>query len=118
MYDEAFKNINLDDYEKEIMENCDTIFQGHIDKNLIWRNMLSEYKVSIEKDIKNNFKNICIENNGNMLIVRTSDKKVAILYNWFDWKIPVCLFNHHRFKGSKSVDCILNFTFIPYENTQ
>ena len=58
MYDEAFKNINLDDYEKEIMENCDTIFQGHIDKNLIWRNMLSEYKVSIEKDIKNNFKNI------------------------------------------------------------
>ena len=116
MYDEAFKNINLDDYEKEIMENCDTIFQGHIDKNLIWRNMLSEYKVSIEKDIKNNFKNICIENNGNMLIVRTSDKKVAILYNWFDWKIPVCLFNHHRFKGSKSVDCILNFTFIPYEN--
>ena len=75
MYDEAFKNINLDDYEKEIMENCDTIFQGHIDKNLIWRNMLSEYKVSIEKDIKNNFKNcFCLSLSSTHLLILVFDE--------------------------------------------
>lgn len=115
-YDEVFENINLDDFEKEIMEKCDSIFQEHVDKMLIWRNMMFEYKSSIEKDITDNFANIHTEKKDNMITVRTSDKKVAILYNWFDWKIPVSLFNHHRFKGKKSVDCILNFTYIPYEN--
>ena len=116
-YDEAFDGINLDDNEAEIMEMCNSIADEHINKMLEWRNILSGYKASIEKDIKEESTNIHIGKNDNTLMVRTSDEKIAILYNWFDWKIPISLFNHHRFKGKKSVDCILNFTYIPYENS-
>lgn len=115
--EEAFEGINLDEYETEIMENYNLIADEHRNKILEWRNILAGYKESIERDIRNNFINIHTVKNDNSMIIRTSDEKVAILYNWFDWKIPVSLFNYHRLKGEKSVDCILNFTYIPYENS-
>ena len=115
--DEAFEGVNLDDYETEIMENYNLIADEHRNKILEWHNILAGYKESIERDIRENFINIHTVQNDNSAIVRTSDEKVAILYNWFNWKIPVSLFNYHRLKGKKSVDCILNFTYIPYENS-
>lgn len=116
-YDNAFANMDIDAHETEIMKEMHLMFEEQKNKLFSWRRMLSDYKESIENDIENEFSAIHIDKTGNMLKVTTSDEKVAVLYQWFDWKIPVGLFNHHRFKGNKSVDCILNFTYIPYKES-
>ena len=116
-YDEVLRDLNLDD--SKIMSIFDSVYSEHKEKLLESRRVLSNYKESIENDIKSNFSKIIIEeiNGTRMKLVTTADKKVSILYNWFDWRIPVSIFNHHFFKTEKSVDCILNFTYIPYENS-
>ncbi len=115
--DESLKNNNIDD--TEIMSDFNSILNEQKIKLLEPRRILLNYKESIENDIKNNFTNINIDeiSGTKTKIITTSDKNVTILYNWFDWRMPVSIFNHHRFKGEKSVDCILNFTYIPYENS-
>lgn len=110
-------DLNLNDellmsmYNYSIAESNDRLSESY--------KILLKYKESIENDIKNNFVNINIDEIKctNSKKITTSDKKVTILYKWFDWRIPVSLFNHHRLKGETSVDCILNFTYIPYKNS-
>ena len=115
--DESLNTISLSD--SQIMSIYNSIINEHKDKLLESREILLNYKKSIEKDIQNNFTDINIKEISctKSKITKTSDENVTILYNWFDWRIPVSIFNSLRLKGKKSVDCILNFTYIPYKNS-
>lgn len=119
--DESYKSIDLDAEEFTIKQILDSIISDHKNKLLETSRILLDYKQSIENDVKCIFPNIAKDNDGirgtKTNKVQTSDKKVTILYNRFDWRIPVSIFNHFRFKVGKSVDSVLNFTYIPYENS-
>lgn len=112
------EKIDIDNLsDSQIMSMYKSCFDKEKEKLREPLEMLLKYKESIENDIKNNFTNINTTSDSSFSIIKTSDQKVTILYNWFDWKIPVGIFNHFRLKAEKSVDCILNFTYIPYENS-
>ncbi|CDA10669.1 hypothetical protein [Intestinibacter bartlettii] len=103
----VFKDI-LDSASNEYSKNLSRIHK-----------VLLKYKDSLENDIKNNFANISIEkiNSSETQIIKTSDKNITILYHWFNWRIPVSLFNYHAFGFDGSLSGILNFTYIPYQNS-
>lgn len=107
--------LNNTDYIKDNFKNI--ISENRENISIPYRALLN-YKNSLEKDIKDNYNNISIENiDATTKKILTSDKEVTILYKWLDWKIPVSIFNYYTFKISKAELNILNFTYIPYEKS-